>query len=82
MQEVAPNAVNTAVAIDAIICTTNLKVSFFVIVFCIFMEFKEYKTNALANRIRYCPATPCNSLSPQIFNVSLGFAAFTKAIAD
>ena len=41
MQEVAPNAVNTAVAIDAIICTTNLKVSFFVIVFCIFMEFKE-----------------------------------------
>ena len=75
MQEVAPNAVSTAVAIDAIICTTNLNVSFFVMVFCIFMEFKEfreykeYKTNALANRIRYCPATPCNSLSPQIFNL-------------
>ena len=41
MHEVAPRAVSTAVAIDAIICTTNFKVSFFVIVFCIFMEFKE-----------------------------------------
>jgi len=31
MHEVAPKAVSTAVAIDAIICTTNLNVSFFVI---------------------------------------------------
>jgi hypothetical protein len=31
MHEVAPRAVSIAVAIDAIICTTNLKVSFFVI---------------------------------------------------
>jgi hypothetical protein len=31
MQDVAPRAVSTAVAIDAMICTTNLKVSFFVI---------------------------------------------------
>jgi hypothetical protein len=31
MQDVAPSAVSTAVAIDAMICTTNLKVSFFVI---------------------------------------------------
>jgi hypothetical protein len=31
MQEVAPRAVSTAVAIDAMICTTNLNVSFFVI---------------------------------------------------
>jgi len=29
--DVAPKAVSTADAIDAIICTTNLKVSFFVI---------------------------------------------------
>jgi hypothetical protein len=30
-QDVAPRAVRTAVAIDAMICTTNLKVSFLVI---------------------------------------------------
>ena len=33
MHDVAPRAVNTAVAIDAIICTKNFKVSFFVITF-------------------------------------------------
>ena len=33
MQEVVPIAVRIAVAIEAIICTTHLKVSFFVIRF-------------------------------------------------
>ena len=33
MQDVAPSAVRMADAIDAIICTTHLKVSFFVIRF-------------------------------------------------
>jgi hypothetical protein len=40
MQDVAPSAVRTAEAIDTIICTINLAVSFFVIITQIFNVFR------------------------------------------